>query len=487
MKLLSILLFYTLTHVGLSDRLRGPVEEVRPESRLLQNYYYYSTSNPVILGKANHMAAFANPLKGLLTSPQWTGGNTRNDVPSSLEFHYIGFDSVMKGNNQFDWRLLDKTLSDAASRNNHVIWRITCHHPDEPLRLPQYLLNSVQLVPIEDGSASPQYNDPILLEAFRQFIAAFGRRYDGHKSIGFIQLGLLGLWGEWHTHPDDGLISQATMNKVVSWYAAAFKTTQLQCRVPLPSAIAAGMGLHDDSFAYSTLGKIDWFFWPEVESTQQTSFWKKGAMGGETRPEIQSSVFDPSYQPGSDEYKQDFNTCVDVTHATYMLHHWVFTGEMSGATVSNALKAHARMGYNFQVTNVGAASLSDGFVTVDVTVTQTGVAPFYYPLGLALKCPGMTATLPGVDSLIETGSSKVFSFNNIPAESACLGNIELVLESSFVNAGRPVRFAQGNDGTVTLKIPVPGSGGSATSQDEAKPSRPCNIFQSLFKRRNRGQ
>jgi hypothetical protein len=293
---------------------------------------------------------------------------------------------------------------------------------------------------------------------------------------------LLGYWGEWHTYPDDGLISQATKDKVVNWYAAAFKTTQLQCRLALPSVIAAGMGVHDDSFAYSTLGKIDWFFWPQIESAKQTSFWKKGAMGGETRPELQASVFDPSYKPGSDEYKQDFNKCVDVTHATYMFHHWIFVADnIPSATLNNARNAHARMGYNFQVTKVGAASVSDGLVTVDVTVTQTGVAPFYYPLSLALKCPGTTATLPGVNTLIEAGTSKVFSFKDIPADSACLGNILVKLESNFAPAGRPVKFAQGNDGTVSLEIPLPGNGdesGDAISQEVSK--RPFSIFHWLF-------
>jgi hypothetical protein len=190
MMLHSVFLFFTLAHVGLSNRLRGLVDDstaLQQDSRQLEDYYY-STADPSILGKANHMAAIGNPLKGLLTSPQWTGGNIRIDVPSSLEFHYIGLDSVMKGNNQFDWTNLDKTLSDAASRNNHVIWRIFCHYPGEPLRLPQFLLNSIKLVPIKDGSVSPQYDDPILLEAFRQFIAAFGKRYDGHKSIGSFNL-----------------------------------------------------------------------------------------------------------------------------------------------------------------------------------------------------------------------------------------------------------------------------------------------------------
>jgi hypothetical protein len=178
-------------------------------------------------------------------------------------------------------------------------------------------------------------------------------------------------------------------------------------------------------------------------------------MGGETRPELQASIFTPDYAAGSDEYKQDFNECVQTTHATYMFHHSLFQGTVAGAELEKARSAHARMGYNFQVTGVGAAASSSGYVAIDVTVAQTGVAPFYYPLSLALSCPGTTITVGGVEKLIEPGSSLVFAFKDVPADSSCLENVEITLQSSHVHDGRPVRLAQGTDGTVKLKLPLP--------------------------------
>jgi hypothetical protein len=274
--------------------------------------------------------------------------------------------------------------------------------------------------------------------------------------------------GEWHTYPDTGLLSTATMDKVVGWYAAAFKTTKLQVRNPLASAYAAGIGLHDDSFAFSTLDgaangniNVDWFFWPQVQTAGQSTFWKKAAMGGETRPELQATIFESGYQAGT-SYNQDFMTCVSTTHATYMIHHDAFQSGYSGTELANARSAHARMGYNFQVTSVAVASSSTGTVAVDVTVKQTGVAPFYYPLSLALSCSGTTTTVSGVDDLIENGALKVFSFQNIPATSTCLDSIKISLKSGFVYAGRPVKFAQGSDGTVSLRLPLPQLTGSAS-------------------------
>jgi hypothetical protein len=176
-------------------------EEVRSSRlRRLDNappaFYYYNTSDPAILGKTRRKAAIGNPLKGLLTSPRWLSDDTPEfTVPSSLEFYYIGWDEIVQGERQFDWTVLDETLANAASRSNHVIWRIFCHYPGQSLRVPKYLIDAgIELVDTHDAGESPQYDDPLLLEAFEHFIAAFGKRYDGHKSLAFIQLGLLGYW-----------------------------------------------------------------------------------------------------------------------------------------------------------------------------------------------------------------------------------------------------------------------------------------------------
>jgi hypothetical protein len=363
----------------------------------------------------------------------------------------------------------------------HVIWRFFVHYPGQPLRIPQYLLNAgLPLYDTEYGK-SPSYDDPLLLDAFRQFIAALGDRYDGAKGLGFIQMGLLGFWGEWHTYPATGLLSETTQNQVVRWFADAFSITLLQTRYPLASAYAARMGYHDDSFAYNTLdgaanaGKTEsWFFWPSVIRTGQTDFWKYAPMGGETRPEIQGEVFEESYPAGTVENKQDFMLCVETTHATYIIHVDAFksSSPYTGKELENARRAHASMGYNFRITRVAVASGSAaGTATVDVTVQQVGVAPFYYPLSLVLQCQGAEKVLNGVESLVSRGDSKVFSFTGIPADSSCFESVSFRLQSEYVHKERPVLFAQGS-GNVSLRLPLPPP--PSTTIAPAGPGSPTN-------------
>jgi hypothetical protein len=269
-----------LASVVCSTSLRGGDGDT--DRQLQSSSAYFSTSDPAVLGAADPDAAIGNPMKGLMSSPSWTGGTPPPGMPSSLEFHYVGMDRVMTGDNTFDWAVLDKTIQDAASRNNHVIWRVYVHYPGRTLALPRYLIDAgVKLVQTKEAGLSPQYEDPKLLVALEQLIKAMGARYDGHKSIAFIQLGLLGYWGEWHTYPDKGILADSTQDTVVEWYKNAFKTTKLQARGLTKKSVESGIGLHDDSFAYSSLSStIGWFFWPQVVAAGQTNFWKTTVMGG---------------------------------------------------------------------------------------------------------------------------------------------------------------------------------------------------------------
>ena len=116
------------------------------------------------------------------------------------------------------------------------------------------------------------------------------------------------------------------------------------------------------------------------------------------------------------------------------------------------------MGYNFIVSSVNAAmSQTPDMVDVDVTVTQIGVAPFYYPLSLVLDCSALVwpRAYEGVEEIISEGESKLFSFVGISATPDCLGNVSLYLSCPTAYIERPIKFAQGTDGRVSLSIPFP--------------------------------
>jgi hypothetical protein len=351
----------------------------------------------------------------------------------------------------------------------HAVLSVHIHWPGRPLRLPIHLTD-LPLFNTTRNGMSPNYSEPRLLEALRQFIFAWGAHIDGDPRIAAIHVGLLGYYGEGHTHPDTILLPDSSKAIVAQWFRGAFQKTQVQTRYPGENAV--GLGLYDGSLAYNTLDgasnggvSVGWFQYPRMVKHGQTNHWKQHMMGGETRPELQSIIFTNSY-PARTKNHQDYKECIDALHLSYAVHHGAFqNGGYQGDVLINANTIHAYMGYAFYVSEVSSwmsslSSTNAPTATVQVAVTQMGVAPFYYDLRLVLECGNgmMRKSLSGVDEIIEKGDARTFSFQGVPATTECLRNVKISLESSYTYIGRPILFAQGSNGTVQLSIPLPPSG-----------------------------
>lgn len=44
----------------------------------------------------------------------------------------------------------------------------------------------------------PDFDDPLFEQAHYRLIAELGKRYDGHPDLDYVDIGSVGLWGEWH-------------------------------------------------------------------------------------------------------------------------------------------------------------------------------------------------------------------------------------------------------------------------------------------------
>ena len=150
----------------------------------------------------------------------------------------------------------------------------------------------------------------------------------------------------------------------------------------------------------------------------------------------------------------------------------------------NALHAHARLGYNFMITQVGAIFpdkiSEEALVQIDVKIDQVGVAPFYYPLSLFLDCPNLSSPIEisGIELLINEGDSKLLSFRNVPCTPNCMEAVQFYLNSTDNSyKDRPIKFAQGQNGIVELRIPLPSStSDKTTSSMEREPYVAYNLI-----------
>ncbi|MBB5868129.1 hypothetical protein F4553_001508 [Allocatelliglobosispora scoriae] len=320
-----------------------------------------------------------NPLKGFMPF-----AGSYQTFPYSQEWFYLPVRDVMTGPKQFRWDALERQLNAIAARGHQAVFRFYLDYPGKPSGIPQYLLDQGLVTrPYPDFgnngvSVSPDYSDPRLVTAIDDFITALGRRYDGDPRIGFLTLGLIGFWGEWHTWPYDGwtqpenwMPSTDILQRILDRFDSSFNKTRLLARYPSAQNKTLGIGYHDDSFAFETLPPTSWHFVQRLIDEGVTDKWQREPVGGELRPEIQSCLWD---QPVTCSQYEDYPQSVAQTHASWLINHAAFAGTgYTGDEYFRALAAAKSLGYELTVTE--AAVSRD---RVAVRIANRGTAPFYY-------------------------------------------------------------------------------------------------------------
>lgn len=334
-----------------------------------------------------------NPLKGFFP---YRGAYAT--FPHSMEWEMVAWRDVQTAPDVFRWDALDAVLDDIASRGHQAVFRIYADAPNRPSALPSFLAG-VRVHAYSDWdngrdatSVAPDYDDPRVVTAMLALIRALGARYDGDPRIGFITVGLLGFWGEWHTFRpscqcDTWMPSRATERAVLDAFDAAFAVTKLLVRNPDVGWDDHRIGFHDDSFAHLTLGRPDWTFLGRLATAGAKTVWKREPIGGELRPELQACAFSvPTCVPAG----QTFATSTATAHVSWLLNHDAFVG-MPAADRPRAEAAARWLGYEL---HVSAVRLRDTLVTrplkVEARIQNRGVAPFYYawPVWLGLADAG---------------------------------------------------------------------------------------------------
>lgn len=353
---------------------------------------------PLCADAVHHALTYApapadNPLKGLVPY----AGKGGNGFPHSMEFGYLPLSSIVRGPGKVDWTALEHLLEAIAGRGNQAVFRIYLEYPGKPLGVPEYLLtDGLKIHRYSSGFSeapgkieTPDYQDPSLRTMLREFIHEFGKRYDGDPRIGYITAGLLGSWGEWHNYPRSDLFASPEVQvEVMDAYEAAFQITPVLLRYPAgegneeyaPNS-KRSFGYHDDSFAWATLDtgrqQDDWFYQPLMKKAgpEAAAKWKTHPIGGEIRPEAWGVVFDK--EPGKKKI-QDFATCVDATHVTWLMDSGMFRKKQPAGRHGRAEVLVRRMGYEFHVKEVEFDQTVDGKLQISLALLNRGVAPLYY-------------------------------------------------------------------------------------------------------------
>jgi hypothetical protein len=203
---------------------------------------------------------FANPGQGWMSQQRAPRREPR--FPCSVVYIRFGWADVEPEPGAYNWKLIDDVIAAWQPRGATVALRVmTCSaHSSGYYTSPKWLFDAgcrgfEYLVGGDDPTSGgkripriePDYADPIYLEKHGAFLAALGRRYDGHPGVEFLDIGSYGVWGEWHTkHP----APVAVRRQIVDLYLAAFRRTPLVFMSDdaevLDYALAHGTGFRRD-------------------------------------------------------------------------------------------------------------------------------------------------------------------------------------------------------------------------------------------------
>jgi hypothetical protein len=146
---------------------------------------------------------FPNPGMGWQTFHRFADGDQNlQGLPSASAYFRFYWREIEPKDGQIDFSRLDELLAHARRAGQKLAFRIMCTGSGEYMDVPAWLQ--------EQGSKGiefmyggrkhwiPEFSDSLFQQKHFRLIRELGRRYDGHTDLDLVDIGSVGLWGEWH-------------------------------------------------------------------------------------------------------------------------------------------------------------------------------------------------------------------------------------------------------------------------------------------------
>lgn len=199
------------------------------------------------------------------------------------------------GRADFDFSPIDDLLERAEAAGQDVGVRVMPEGSGEP-DVPAWILDAGVGGTHYWGQFSPDYDDPVLLDAATAFVAALGARFDGHPRLAFVDIGMVGEAGEWHVSSGEehgaALPSEASWKRIIDAHVDAFPNTPLTMLVgdvedggdPVRYAVSRGAGWRADCLGDNRQGwnHMDNFYLQRVEEAGLADVWQSAPVVFET-------------------------------------------------------------------------------------------------------------------------------------------------------------------------------------------------------------
>ena len=137
---------------------------------------------------------------------------------------------------QYNFALIDNAFAVAAQHipaMNVGLRFMALEEPESGSRIPEWLIKKgIKGSWTADGKTFvPDLDDPVFIEYAQKLLNAFGKRYDGNPELAYLDIGMVGSWGEWHNSNFSNVkpllerYTPAQLNRYVDMHFAAFPNT----------------------------------------------------------------------------------------------------------------------------------------------------------------------------------------------------------------------------------------------------------------------
>jgi hypothetical protein len=330
----------------------------------------------------------ANPHMGWETFGQCAAWDKAlQGLPTSTEYIRWYWADVEPQKGQIDWKKLDGEVARARQSGQRLAFRIMVYGTGREERFsPEWLR--------KDGYAGFEYNygrgqdrtywgpdldDPAVLERQLWLIRELGKHFDASPDIDNVDIGTVGLWGEWHmSDTGRGNPSPATCRKIIDTYSEAFPHTPLLMQIgpveELRYAVSRGAGWRADCLGDLGMFSPTWShmkdLYPDhIREAGLQDVWKKAPVAFETCGDMR------------DWARRDYDA--DEIYDWALQQHASFINNKSAPLPEGARpaveKMLRRLGYRFVLRELShdAAVTPGGRLAVSTRWENVGVAPCY--------------------------------------------------------------------------------------------------------------
>lgn len=333
-----------------------------------------------------------NPLMGFAAEADYKEAVGEN----TLVYVEVLWAQVEPQQGVYDFTALEEQnhLAQWRKEGKHAVLRFICDKPsDTPhMDIPQWLYDQTA-----DGTHyayddahkgySPDYANPVFIEAHAKMIAALGAHFGQDTFVSFVELGSLGHWGEWHVNYETGIVpmpKEDVREQYVTPYFSAFSNAKILMRRPFHTAAKNGFGLYDDTAGNPEATAL-WLDWIQNGGdyaqagekdalTPMPDAWKAAPIGGEFNSDL--------------SMREMLTGGLDTTISLLGQFHTTFLGpkfpsgrgEENGEGCEDGIEAVRKtLGYRLWVSRAEYFAPEDGGqCSIALTWNNRGSAPMYW-------------------------------------------------------------------------------------------------------------